>query len=69
MHGAGRVADDARGGGAKKIVLKARTVRGILKDKRNRDMSDWRSIDELCLFVGYFLLLGSSVVRLFVQAS
>jgi hypothetical protein len=41
-------------------------VRGILEDRRNREVSDWRPIDELCLIAGYGLLLGSSVLRLFV---
>lgn len=41
-------------------------VKGILKDKHNRDVADWRPLDERCLWVGYGLLLGSSVVRLFV---
>jgi hypothetical protein len=41
-------------------------VRGILRDKRNRDVSDWRPVDEKCLFFGYLLLLGSAIVRLFV---
>lgn len=41
-------------------------VKSILKDKRNRDVSDWRPIDEKCLVIGYLLLLGSSLIRLFV---
>lgn len=41
-------------------------VRTILKDKRNRDVSDWRRIDEICLLAGYLLLLGSSFLRLWV---
>lgn len=41
-------------------------VRSILKDKRERDVSDWRPIDELCLILGYLLLLGSAIIRLFV---
>ena len=41
-------------------------VKGILKDKWERDISDWRRIDEVCLVVGYLLLLGSSLFRLFI---
>ena len=44
-------------------------VGSILKDKRGRDVSDWRRIDEICLFAGYFCLLGSAVARLFVPAA
>ena len=31
------------------------SVRSILADKRNREVSDWRRIDEVCLLVGYLL--------------
>ena len=41
-------------------------VKAILKDKHNREVADWRPVDECCLWVGYGLLLGSSVIRLFV---
>lgn len=41
-------------------------VRQILKDKRGRDVADWRRVDELCLIFGYGFLLGSSVLRLFL---
>lgn len=44
-------------------------VRRILRDKRNRDVSDWRPIDELCLFLGYILLLSSALLRLFVPVT
>jgi hypothetical protein len=44
-------------------------VRSILSDKRNRDVTDWRQIDEICLTVGYLLLLGSALLRLFVPAT
>jgi len=43
-------------------------VRHILKDKRGRDVADWRRIDEVCLVIGYLFLLGSAVLRLFVPA-
>lgn len=42
------------------------SVKGILTDKRNKEVSDWRWIDEICLIVGYLLLLGSSFARLWV---
>ncbi|WP_224823541.1 hypothetical protein [Cognatishimia sp. MH4019] len=41
-------------------------VREIVVDKQDRDVSDWRRIDELCLVIGYGALLGSAVLRLFV---
>lgn len=39
-------------------------VRGILRDKRERDVAEWRRIDEICLACGYLLLLGSAALRL-----
>ena len=42
------------------------SVKGILTDKWNREVSDWRRIDEICLLAGYLLLLGSSFARLWV---
>lgn len=42
------------------------SVKTILTDKRNKDVADWRRIDEICLLAGYLLLLGSSFLRLFV---
>lgn len=45
------------------------SVREILHDKQNRDVSDWRRIDELCLIAGYLLLLGSAFARLWVPLS
>lgn len=39
-------------------------VRAILREKRERDVSRWRRIDEICLGAGYLLLLGSSGLRL-----
>ena len=41
-------------------------VKRILKDKRDRDVADWRPRDETCLYTGYLLLLGSAFFRLFV---
>jgi hypothetical protein len=38
-------------------------VRGILRDKRERDVADWRRTDELCLITGYLLVLGASALR------
>ncbi|MEL7212262.1 MAG: hypothetical protein AAGK92_06345 [Pseudomonadota bacterium] len=43
-----------------------RKVRGIVVDKQDRDVQDWRRIDEICLIVGYAALLGAAVMRLFV---
>ena len=40
------------------------TARAILIDRRARDVADWRFIDELCLALGYCLLLGSAAARL-----
>ncbi|MCB2054852.1 MAG: hypothetical protein KDE35_11500 [Geminicoccaceae bacterium] len=39
-------------------------VRAILSIKRERDVGAWRRIDEVCLTVGYLLLLGSAALRL-----
>jgi hypothetical protein len=44
-------------------------VKSILKDKHNRDVTDWRQVDEVCLMIGYLLLLGSAVFRLFVPVA
>jgi hypothetical protein len=44
-------------------------VKSILKDKHNRDVTDWRQVDEICLAAGYLLLLGSAVLRLFVPVA
>lgn len=44
-------------------------VKTILKDKRNREVSDWSPVDERCLVIGYLLLLGSSVIRLFIPVA
>lgn len=41
-------------------------VRKIAHDKWGRAVSDWRGIDEICLWIGYVLLLGSAIARLFV---
>lgn len=41
-------------------------ARDILITRRERHVSDWRRIDEICLFVGYLLLLGSAAARLFI---
>ena len=41
-------------------------VQHILAEKRGRDVADWRRIDDLCLKIGYALLLGSSVLRLLI---
>lgn len=50
----------------KEAVTFKDSVKGILKDKRNRDVADWRPVDEKCLFAGYVLLLGSAFFRLLV---
>ncbi len=39
-------------------------VQRIVHDKRNRDVADWRRIDEVCLVLGYLLLLGAAMIRL-----
>jgi hypothetical protein len=44
-------------------------VRAILRDKRGREVADWRPIDERCLALGYLLLLGSAVLRLLLPAA
>ncbi len=44
-------------------------VRAILREKRNRDVADWRALDEACLIAGYLLLLGSAFARLFVPVA
>ena len=41
-------------------------VKRIVFEKRTLDVSQWRRIDEICLAVGYLLLLGSAVARLFL---
>lgn len=41
-------------------------VRDILKGKRARQVAEWRRVDEVCLWLGYALLLGSAFLRLFV---
>jgi hypothetical protein len=38
-------------------------VRAILKGKRERDVADWRRIDEWCLIAGYLLVLGAAALR------
>jgi hypothetical protein len=38
-------------------------IRAILKDRRERDVADWRRADEICLWLGYALLLGSAAIR------
>jgi hypothetical protein len=45
------------------------SVKAILTDKHNRDVADWRRIDEICLIAGYLLLLGSAFLRLFMPLS
>lgn len=41
-------------------------VRAISRRKREEGVAEWRRVDQVCLFVGYLLLLGSSASRLFV---
>ena len=36
-----------------------------LRMDRELDAARWRPIDEICLYVGYALLLGASVLRVF----
>lgn len=42
-------------------------VRVILSNKYKDSVERWRGIDQVCLMLGYFLLLGSSFLRLFVD--
>ena len=44
-------------------------VKVILEKKRDREASDWRSIDEKCLMFGYLLLFASAFLRLLVPIS
>ncbi|MEO3416154.1 hypothetical protein AAFO92_15995 [Roseovarius sp. CAU 1744] len=37
-----------------------------VQEARGALAGQWRRVDEICLFVGYFLLLGSSLLRVFV---
>jgi hypothetical protein len=39
-------------------------IRAILRSKRERDVADWRRVDEFCLAGGYLLVLGSAGLRL-----
>ena len=45
------------------VTFKAK-VGKIIEHKMDDDISSWRRIDEICLAVGYILLLGSSAMRL-----
>ena len=47
--------------------LRAR-LRPRLEAIGDRAVGDWRRIDEICLVIGYALLLGAAVARLFLPA-
>lgn len=57
-----RIRDAEAAGGSDEAFR--RQVRAILRGKRERDVADWRRIDEICLATGYILLLGSAGLRL-----
>lgn len=40
-------------------------VAAIVHGRRQAGAAQWRRIDEVCLAVGYLLLLGSSAIRIF----
>ena len=37
-----------------------------LEDKATERANNWQLADQICLFVGYFLLLGSSIIRVWL---
>ncbi|MFT3973919.1 MAG: hypothetical protein QM699_10850 [Amaricoccus sp.] len=41
-----------------------RRVRAILRDRRERDVAEWRRVDEIRLAGGYLLVFGSAGLRL-----
>lgn len=43
-------------------------LRPILEAKGDRAVADWRRLDEICLWIGYALLLGAALARLFLRA-
>ncbi|MEH6523581.1 MAG: hypothetical protein V7775_20480 [Sulfitobacter sp.] len=49
-----RTADDP----FNEVISEVQEARGTLAGQ-------WRRIDEICLFIGYFLLLGSSFARIY----
>ena len=54
-------AADRAGGSAEAF---RNSVRAILRERRSQDVAEWRRLDELCLALGYVLLLGSAGLRL-----
>ena len=44
-------------------------TRRILADKHRKNVEGWRSIDQICLVVGYALLLGAALLRVVLPAS
>lgn len=54
---------DADARGATDAAFRAR-VRALLRDRRERDVAEWRRIDEVCLAAGYLLVFGSTGLRL-----
>ena len=43
-------------------------TRRILSDKHRKNVEDWRGIDQICLIVGYALLLGAALLRVILPA-
>ena len=44
-------------------------TRRILADKHRKNVEDWRGIDQICLIVGYALLLGAALLRVVLPVS
>lgn len=42
------------------------TIAAELEQDAARRANDWRRIDEICLVIGYTLLLGAAIARIFV---
>lgn len=42
-------------------------VAAELQAEQELAVARWRPVDEVCLYAGYFLLLGASVARLFLD--
>lgn len=57
-----RIRDAEAAGGTAEAFR--RRVRAILRDKRERDVAEWRRLDEVCLAAGYVLVFSSAGLRL-----
>ena len=42
---------------------------GSSSDKHRKNVEDWRGIDQICLIVGYALLLGAALLRVVLPVS